>query len=112
MEDLNRWDAALYTDHLLKPATLQHMWTVAPLNDGRPNARKYGFGWFIHEARGHRLLEHSGAWQGFACHVARYPDDRLTVSVLTNLDEKHSHPDRVAHAIAGLYLPAVAPEQK
>jgi len=110
--DLAKWDAALGTDRLLKRETLQRMWRIAPLNDGRPNSGKYGFGWFIHEVHGHRLLEHSGAWQGFSCHVARYPDDHLGIAVLTNLDEKYAHPDRIAHTIAGLYLPAIAPSEK
>ena len=106
--DLAKWDAALYTEKLLKRASLDQMWTVAKLNDGKPNAGNYGFGWFVHQANGHRLLEHGGAWQGFTTQICRYVDDRLTVVVLTNLDAEHSNPGRIAHRVAGLYDPALA----
>ncbi|MGH9710190.1 MAG: serine hydrolase domain-containing protein, partial [Candidatus Acidiferrales bacterium] len=35
--DLAKWDAALYTDKLLKRASLDQMWTIAKLNNGQPN---------------------------------------------------------------------------
>ena len=34
VNDLAKWDAALYTDRLLKTASLQQMWTPVKLNDG------------------------------------------------------------------------------
>ena len=45
--DLAKWDAALYTEKLLKSSSLEQMWTVARLNDGQPNSGHYGFGWEI-----------------------------------------------------------------
>jgi CubicO group peptidase (beta-lactamase class C family) len=35
--DLAKWDAALNTEKLLKASSLQQMWTIAKLNDGRLN---------------------------------------------------------------------------
>jgi len=104
--DLAKWDAALYTEKLLKRSSLDQMWTVAKLNDGKPNAGHYGFGWFIEETHGHRIIEHEGAWQGFTGNISRYVDDKLTVIVLTNAE--HSHPDEITHHVAGLYLPDLA----
>src|SRR5882724_8121585 len=37
INDLAKWDAALYTDKLLKRSSLQQMWTVAKFNNGQPN---------------------------------------------------------------------------
>jgi hypothetical protein len=62
------------------------------LNSGKPNAGSYGFGWDIGDANGHRRIEHGGAWQGFTCDISRFPDDSLTVVVLTNLDSGHARP--------------------
>ncbi|HEV2341833.1 MAG TPA: serine hydrolase domain-containing protein [Candidatus Acidoferrales bacterium] len=107
--DLAKWDAALYTEKLLKRADLEQMWTIAKLNDGKPNKGNYGFGWFINKMNGHTLVEHGGAWQGFTTTICRYVDDKLTVVVLTNLDSAHSDPDRIAHGVAGIYVPALAP---
>jgi len=98
--DLAKWDAALYGTRLLKQSSLDRMWTPYPLNDGQPNPDGYGFGWEIRTFQGHKLIEHGGAWQGFTCAISRYPDDALTVVVLTNLDA--ARPGMIAHVVAGL----------
>jgi CubicO group peptidase (beta-lactamase class C family) len=100
--DLAKWDEALYRTRLLKQASLDRMWTVYPLNDGKPNPAGYGFAWMMGDQNGHRRIEHGGAWQGFTCRIARYPDDSLTVVVLTNLDAGHADPGLIAHVVAGL----------
>jgi CubicO group peptidase (beta-lactamase class C family) len=100
--DLAKWDAALYTEKLLKKSSLGQMWTVASLRNGQPNSGHYGFGWFIEVQDGHRVIEHEGAWQGFETQISRYVDDELTVVVLTNLAE--AKPDLIAHGVARLYL--------
>src|SRR5258705_11805836 len=55
---------------------------------------------------GHRMLEHGGAWQGFASYIARYPDDHLAVAVLSN--RAGASVGYIAKRVAGLYLPALA----
>ena len=100
--DLARWDAALYTDKLLKRSSLEQMWTVARLNDGQPNSGHYGFGWEITSSHGHRLIDHEGAWQGFKTQISRYVDDKLTVVVLANLAE--ADPGKIAEHVAEFYL--------
>ncbi len=105
--DMAKWDSALYTEKLLKKGSLDRMWTPVRLNDGK--AAEYGFGWEVTKVNGHRLIEHGGAWQGFTTQISRYVDDKFTVIVLTNLDSEHSRPDKIAHAVAALYIPALAP---
>jgi CubicO group peptidase (beta-lactamase class C family) len=100
--DLAKWDAALYGTQLLKQSSLDRIWTVYPLNDGKPNPAGYGFGWMIGKQNEHKRIEHGGAWQGFTCNISRYPDDSLTVVVLTNLEAGHSNPGGIAHVAAGL----------
>jgi CubicO group peptidase (beta-lactamase class C family) len=106
--DLAKWDAALYTDRLLKRSDLQQMWTIASLRDGKPNSGHYGFGWFVESRNGHRMVEHEGQWQGFETQISRYVDDRLTVVVLTNLDS--AEPQRIADAVAAIYFRSQAPK--
>jgi CubicO group peptidase (beta-lactamase class C family) len=105
--DMAKWDAALYTEKLLKKGSLDQMWSAVRLNDGK--TAPYGFGWDVTEVNGHRLIEHGGAWQGFTTQISRYVDDRFTVLVLTNLDSEHSQPDKIAHNVATLYNPALTP---
>jgi CubicO group peptidase (beta-lactamase class C family) len=102
--DLTKWDAALYTEKLLKKSSLNEMWTPVRLKDG--TTFPYGFGWTVNQHNGHQRVEHAGGWQGFAAHIARYIDDRLTVIVLTNLAT--ADPVYIAHGVAGFYVPALA----
>ena len=108
--DLAKWDAALYTEKLLKKASFDQMWTPVKLNNG--TNYNYGFGWGVQEANGHRLLAHDGAWQGFTMNISRYVDDRLTIVVFTNLDENNSRPAAIARAVAAIYIPALAISEK
>jgi len=105
--DIAKWDAALYGTTLLKQSSLDRMWTVFPLNDGKPNSAHYGFGWFMENRNAHRSTEHGGSWQGFTCFILRYPDDNLSVAVLTNL--AGSGPGAMAKVVAGLVNPALMP---
>src|SRR5213082_194795 len=112
VEDLQKWDAALYTEKLLKKASLDRMWTVEKLSDGKPNKANYGFVWGVGEVNGHRIVSHGGAWQGFTCYIARYVDDRLTVVALTNLDSGHSNPKKIVSGVATIYNPALKPAEE
>ena len=105
--DLAKWDAALYGEEVLKKSSLDQMWTITKLKNGQPNSGHYGFGWFVSDIRGHHIIEHEGAWQGFTTNISRYVDDKLTVVVLTNL--AGSGPDDITHHVAGLIDPELAP---
>ena len=106
--DLAKWDAALYTEKLLKRSSLDQMWTPVKLNDGKTSP--YGFGWGVTTVKGHRLVEHGGAWQGFKSHISRYVDDKLTVVVFANLSRANQA--KIAHGVAAIYNPELAqPEE-
>ncbi|HKI01656.1 MAG TPA: serine hydrolase [Thermoanaerobaculia bacterium] len=102
--DMAKWDAALYSEKLLKRASLDLMWAPVKLNDGK--TEPYGFGWMVGERRGHRVIQHGGEWQGFSTHIARFVDKKLTVIVLTNLAAVAT--GTIANGIAGLYDPELA----
>lgn len=107
--DMAKWDAALYTEKLLKRSSLDQMWTPVKLNNG--STHPYGFGWAFGNVNGRKIIEHGGAWQGFTSHISRYVNDKLTVIVLTN--RAGANPGKIAHGIAALYNPELAPiEQK
>src|SRR5437899_12590311 len=81
------------------------MWTPVKLNSGK--TQDYGFGWGFAEVNGHHIIAHGGAWQGFKSHIARYVDDKLTIVVFANLAQ--ANPTRIAHGIAAIYNPKLAP---
>lgn len=100
--DLAKWDAALYTEKLLKRSSLDLMWTPVKLKNGQTNKGNYGFGWFIEQRAGHRCIHHDGAWQGFETAIDRYVDDQLTVVVLSNLEG--AEPGKITQHVAEMYL--------
>jgi CubicO group peptidase (beta-lactamase class C family) len=100
--DLAKWDAALYTEGVLKESSKREMWMVATLSDGKPNRAHYGFGWFVELQNGHRVVEHDGQWQGFETQISRYLDDGLTIAVLVNLGTCDPH--LIADEVAAIYF--------
>jgi CubicO group peptidase (beta-lactamase class C family) len=107
VRDMAKWDLALYTDKPFPKAVRDQMWTPARLTDGK--ATTYGYGWQLGERNGHRSVGHGGAWQGFTATILRYPDDRLSVVVLTN--RAGANPGTIALKVAEMYLPALAPKE-
>ena len=102
--DMAKWDAALYTERLLKKSSMDQIWTPLKLNDGKTHP--YGFGWGFGEVRCHRIIEHGGAWQGFKSFIARYVDDKLTVIVFANLAQANTQ--TIAHGVAAFYNPELS----
>ncbi|HET9529584.1 MAG TPA: serine hydrolase domain-containing protein [Blastocatellia bacterium] len=82
VDDLAIWDAALYTEKLVKQESLKRAWTPYTLSDGKPT--KYGYGWGISSIDGHRVISHGGGIHGFSTDGLRLPDDRVYVAILTN----------------------------
>ncbi|HEX6832332.1 MAG TPA: serine hydrolase domain-containing protein [Rudaea sp.] len=96
IDDLAKWDAALYDDRLLTDASRTLAFT--PWTKTDDPAVKYGFGWRITG----ETLWHSGETVGFRNVIVRYPQRRFTVIVLTNRNDPE--PYRMALAIADEFL--------
>jgi CubicO group peptidase (beta-lactamase class C family) len=81
--DLNRWEEALYTDKLAPAAAMARY--VTPLTDTTDQAGfGYAYGQLVGDEGGSKLVWHNGAINGFYAHLSRYPDDHVTVVLLTN----------------------------
>jgi len=103
--DLAKWDDSLYTEKILKRSSLAQMWTPVTLNSGKTHP--YGFGWFVVDVRGHRLIHHGGSWQGFHCDIQRYVDDKLTIIGFDNLTQ--SNLEKIIRGVAAIYNPELKP---
>jgi CubicO group peptidase (beta-lactamase class C family) len=77
VEDLYRWDQALYSDILLPAEARAQLFT--------PFLYDYAYGWKVTRPDGHLLINHSGLIDGFSTYISRYPEDDLTVIVLANM---------------------------
>ena len=103
--DLAKWDAALDAHRVLNESSLRQMWTPVGLNDG--STHPYGFGWHLDPQDGHRRVHHGGGLPGFGAHYAKFPDDRLTVIALVNLDDNAL--EEIVDGVAALYLAPQVP---
>lgn len=74
--DLYKWDRALYTEKPVTHATKEKMFT--------PFKGNYGYGWFIREEFGHKLIEHRGGINGFLTMIQRFVDDDIVIITLFN----------------------------
>jgi CubicO group peptidase (beta-lactamase class C family) len=104
VKDLATWDAALAGGRVLKPASLAQLWTPARFGNG--THALYGLGWGLDERRGRRVISHTGLT---GTEYSRYPDDNLTVIVLTNLGRfvgpgtEAANAWGLTHGVAGRY---------
>ena len=98
--DLLKWDGALTAGGVVGDTLWREATTAYTLANG--TSASYGFGWFVETHLGRRRLRHHGETRGFTNAISRYPDDRLTIIVLTNRSD--SAPWEIADRLASLYL--------
>ncbi len=100
IDDLAKWDAALYDDRLLSDASRALAFspqTGTPTGEEAVTA--YGYGWRLD---GEGLLWHSGETIGFRNVILRWPARRLTVVLLGNRNAPEPWAD--ARAIGEAFL--------
>jgi CubicO group peptidase (beta-lactamase class C family) len=109
LNDLEKWDRALEKHALLSAKEMEPAWAPAMAANGGPLqqpdgrlAPLYGFGWFLNPHHGHRRYSHYGETAGFRNAIQRFPDDHLTVIVLSNRAEVDA--PALAERVADLYL--------
>ena len=102
--DMARWEIALAEGTLLPRDTLSQMTAPVRLSDGTAFSST-GTAWFIQTFRGHRMLLHNGSTiAGFSSVVYWYPDDRLMVVALANIDRWNAI-NVLATRVADFFVP-------
>jgi CubicO group peptidase (beta-lactamase class C family) len=96
VEDLLLWDQALYTVKLVSRKSLDEAFT--------PFKSNYGYGWTIGKRYDHQVIAHGGGIFGFSSYIARYPADRVTVVVLSNVEGAPS--GEIANSLAAIIFGA------
>jgi CubicO group peptidase (beta-lactamase class C family) len=98
VEDLLKWEQALDTDTLIPAAARKAMFT--PFKDN------YAYGWTVRPPSaatyGRQRIAHGGGINGFSSMLIRVPDDKLTVVVLSNVQESES--SRIANDLLSIAL--------
>jgi CubicO group peptidase (beta-lactamase class C family) len=91
-EDLLRWTQGLFGGKLLSPASLTKMTT--------PFKNDYALGVIVRSPSGRKIIQHGGGIDGFNTSLAYYPDTKLTVAVLANING--DAPGQIAGKLAEL----------
>ena len=105
IDDLARWDAALYDDRLLDDAMRARAFGKQVKVSGDPEATYYGYGWRVNEDGSRQW--HSGESIGFRNTIIRWPAQRLTVILLSNRNDPT--PYQTALEIGNAFLQAAGP---
>lgn len=90
VEDLFRWDQALYSNQVLSRQSLEKMFAPSFGADG--SGGEYGLGWQIGDFQGHRKVGHTGGINGFRTNINRYIDDHTTIILLSNIETEDIDP--------------------
>jgi len=102
VDDLAIWNEALLAGKLIKRETLEKAFTPFKLKDGTDTG--YGYGWFISNYEGHRIIEHGGGIPGFTTYALLLPEDQAFVALLTNSSIEGRAPEPFAFRITALTL--------
>jgi CubicO group peptidase (beta-lactamase class C family) len=80
VDDLLAWQEMLIKGKVLSPVSLKAMFT-----DG---GHHYGLGWFVRENLSRKLYEHGGNIGAYSSQLTYYPNDKLTIIVLSNYGDE------------------------
>ncbi|MGI8788170.1 MAG: serine hydrolase domain-containing protein [Pyrinomonadaceae bacterium] len=102
--DLARWWEAVLQGRVVKQTSLNQMLMPVKLNDGRTVA--HGFAFFIDSFNGHKVIQHFGSTVGgFGSIVRYYPQEKVTVAVIGNLEDGGFGAEYIAKRVANFYVP-------
>ncbi len=98
IDDLIKWDQGLYTNSILPQDILQEAFTSGTLSNGLETG--YGFGWVLDTYKNRTRVGHTGSTRGFRNVYHRYPDEQLSIIILTNRNS--GSPKDIANQIAAI----------
>lgn len=84
LNDLYKWDQALYTNKIIDHKFLDESWTSGNTSNGKEFP--YGFGWRLENYKNEKVVYHTGSTRGFRNIIYRIPDKKFTIVILTNRD--------------------------
>lgn len=99
-EELARFVLALKRGALVKPATLEQMWTSQKTKDGK--ATGYGMGWQVGDNNGAKIVLHTGNQAGSSSYLSFSPERGIVIVVMTNLQDARL--DGIVRGIAQVML--------
>ena len=86
LEDLFKWNEAVFNNKVLSRENLNVAFKPVQSNDGSPGkyGLYYGYGWFIDKFNGFKRIHHGGAIDGYESSLNRYVDKNMSIIVFVN----------------------------
>jgi CubicO group peptidase (beta-lactamase class C family) len=78
LDDLYRWSRVMDGKAFIPAAEVAEAMT--------PGLEDYGYGWFVQHAFDRKRARHNGLLPGYQTDFIKFPDDRITIVLFTNLD--------------------------
>ncbi len=105
ISDMIKWDAIQKGNKLLSPQDWGPMWedTVRMPRSANGSVAYYGYGWFVREYMGHRLVHHGGNTRGFTSEYWKLIDDNTSIILLANANDVNL--TKIAGKIAAILNP-------
>lgn len=104
LNDLYKWDRALYTQKLIDKKYLDQSWKKGMTNSGVEFP--YGYGWRLGKYNNADVVYHTGSTKGFRNVIYRIPENKFTIVILTNRDSgPESSALDLAHQMLKIYFP-------
>ncbi|MGZ5453556.1 MAG: serine hydrolase domain-containing protein [Candidatus Aminicenantales bacterium] len=100
VSDLLVWNENLDSPRVGGRALVEQLETRGRLNDGFEN--EYAQGLVVTTYKGVREVSHGGSTAGYQTFLGRYPDEHVSIAVLSNVTV--SNPSRLAHEVADIFL--------
>lgn len=98
--DLLKWNEHFDVPAAGDEALVKEQQQPGHFADGR--VHHYALGLEVGTYKGVRQIDHSGSTAGYRAHLARYPDEHVSIAVLCNVSSGQA--TQYAHAVADLYL--------
>ena len=100
VDDLCKWVIHLQKAIAAKDSVYSRMLDEGVLNNGEKV--HYGYGLGLGEDRGLTTISHTGGWAGYRTIITNYPEEKLSIIILSNAGD--FDPERHSSVIATLFL--------
>lgn len=100
VDDLWKWNQAIFSYKLVKKESLEKAWAPIRLNSGK--LVSYGYGWSLGRIGDSKVIGHGGAIDGFLSSEIYVPDQKVYVCILSN--NMTASPDEFAYQLAEIVM--------
>ncbi len=78
VDDLYRWSRSMDGGKFISTEEVAEVFT--------PGIDGYGYGWFVDKGFNRRRMRHNGGLPGYISNFIKFPDDKITIIIFSNLD--------------------------